>query len=240
MRPKVLIIVPAFNEAGSITAVVEDLHRVCSDYDVLVVDDGSTDQTAQRVPVGTSVVRLPFNLGIGGAMQTGYRYAAMHDYDIAVQLDADGQHPPDQVPLLIEKMRTSGANLVVGSRFLAEQGYSPPPSRLAGISVLRGLLRLLTGQPITDPTSGLRAADRRVIHAFAYWYPEDYPEPEVILLLHRAGLRITEVAVVMADRTAGSTSIPFAQGVFYLVKVSAALLLDLIRNPWPQERVTPP
>ena len=240
MPLRVLIIVPAFNEAGSIAGVVTQINQSLPDADVLVIDDGSTDRTAHAVPDGAAVVRLPFNLGIGGAMQTGYRYAAMNDYDVAVQIDADGQHPPDQVSHLLSKLHDDDVNLVVGSRFLASESYTPSPSRMVGISLLRGLVRMLTGLPITDPTSGFRAADRRVIHAFAYWYPEDYPEPEVILLLHRAGFRVAETPVAMADRAAGQTSIPFTRGVFYLVKVAAALLLDLFRNPWPKERITPP
>ena len=240
MPRRILAIVPAYNEAGSVADVVATLKQTVPDCDVLVVDDGSTDQTAQQVPDTVALVHLPFNLGIGGAMQTGYRYAAIHGYDIAVQIDADGQHPPQQLPRLLQALGDQEANLVVGSRFLTSDGYTPPPARRLGISLLRGLLRVLTGKNITDPTSGFRAADEKVIHAFAYWYPDDYPEPEVLLLLHRAGYRIAEVPVAMADRAAGVSSISFSYGVFYVIKVAVALLLDLIRDPWPQERVTPP
>lgn len=257
-RSRNLVIVPAFNEAGSIAAVIDDLHRHVPGCDILVVDDGSTDDTARQARAHhagpekpgdegpgqrLTVVSLPFNQGIGGAMQTGYRYAARHGYAAAVQVDGDGQHPADQVPCLIEHLRRTGAGLVIGSRFLNPQSsirnpqtpYRPPPSRMAGIRFLRLLLRILVGQWITDCTSGFRAADREVIHAFARWYPDDYPEPEVIVLLHRAGFTIEEVPVRMAPRTAGRTSIPFFSGVFYVLKVSAALMLDLMRSPWPGE-----
>ncbi len=238
--PRLLIIIPAHNEAGSIASVVQEVRRCLPGADVLVVDDASTDRTAQEVPADAAVVRLPFNLGIGGAMQTGYRYAAMHGYDVAVQVDGDGQHPPAEVSKLLDAMREKNADLIIGSRFLQRDGYLPPASRMLGIRVIRHLINLCTRVGITDPTSGFRAANRRVIHAYAYWYPDDYPEPEVILLLHRAGFRVAEASVVMEERLAGVTSIPFLHGLFYVAKVSAALLLDLIRNPWPAERIAPP
>ncbi|MFW6059873.1 MAG: glycosyltransferase family 2 protein [Phycisphaeraceae bacterium] len=237
--PRRLVIVPAYNEADSIGEVVRTLRAAVPDYDVLVVDDGSTDGTARAVPAGARVVRLPFNQGIGGAMQTGYRFAEMHGYDVAVQVDGDGQHPADQVPRLVETLEREGVDVVVGSRFLDARSYRPPASRMLGIHMLRALLRVLAGQRVTDCTSGFRAAGRRAICAFAYWYPEDYPEPEVILLLRRGGYTVREVAVEMNPRTTGTTSIPLHAGVFYVLKVSVALLLDLFRGPWPKERVRP-
>ncbi len=229
-----LVIVPAYNEVLSVGRVVEELARA-GNCDLLVVDDGSTDRTAESVPPHATVVRLPFNLGIGGAMQTGYRYAAEHGYSVAVQVDGDGQHPADQVAELVARLGETGADLVLGSRFLEETGYRLSPARTVGVAVLRGLLCLLTGRTYTDCTSGFRAANRRVIEAFAHWYPDDYPEPEVILLLHRAGFRIEETAVRMSERTTGRSSIPNAQGIFYVLKVCFALLLDLVRRPWPKE-----
>ncbi len=233
-----LVIVPAYNEVDTIGRVVEQVRQLLPDYDVVVVDDGSTDGTAAAVPRGAIVLSLPFNLGIGGAMQTGYRYAAMHGYDVAVQVDGDGQHPVDAVPRLVEPIEAGEADLVVGSRFLPGGSYDQSASRMFGIRVLRALLRLLTGRRFTDCTSGFRAANRRVIHAFAHWYPDDYPEPEVILLLHRAGLRVVEVPVAMNARAGGRTSIPFWRGVFYIFKVSLALLLNTIRQPWPTRLTT--
>jgi len=237
-RPaRCLVIVPAYNEAGSIRRVVDAVFDALPDADVLVVDDGSTDATARRVPPGAAVISLPFNQGIGGAMQAGYRYAHQRGYAVAVQIDGDGQHPPDQARRLLRRLEAGDADLVVGSRFLDHASYAPPRSRMIGIAFIRRLVSLLTRQRFTDCTSGYRAANRRVIAAFAHWYPEDYPEPEVILLLRRAGFRLAEEPVAMEARTTGTTSIPFAAGVFYLLKVSAALLLDLFRDPWPRGKI---
>lgn len=238
--PRCLIVVPAYNEAASISHVVEDLRKHVPDFDVLVIDDGSSDATAARVPDGAVVIRLPFNLGIGGAMQAGFRYAHAHGYDVAIQVDADGQHPSDQVASLVHRLGAGDADMVIGSRFLEPGGYAQSPSRMAGIRLLRTLLRLLTGKTFTDCTSGFRAVNSKVIGAFAHWYPDDYPEPEVVLLLDRAGYRIAEVPVQMRHRTAGQTSIPFLWGLFYVTKVAAALLLDMIRQPWPDDKVNLP
>ncbi len=243
MSQRRLIIVPAFNEAAIIGRVVDDILLTLPDYDVVVVDDGSTDGTADCVPARAKVLKLPFNLGIGGAMQTGYLYAAEHGYDVAVQVDGDGQHPAEAVPQLVEKLDTSGggggADLVVGSRFLQDTGYEQQPARVLGIAVLAALLRLLTRRRFTDCTSGFRAANRRVIELFAQWYPDDYPEPEVILLLHRAGYRIEECPVEMLQRRTGQSSIPLLRGIFYIIKVSLALLLDTVRDPWPSSPSPP-
>src|SRR5579859_5635749 len=236
-NPRCLIIVPVFNEAASIRKVIERLRRSLPEYDVLVVDDGSTDDTVRHVPAGVPVLSLPFNLGIGGAMQTGYRYAALHGYDVAVQVDGDGQHRPSEVCRLVEHLMTGEVDLVVGSRFLEETRYKQTFVRWVGSLTLRAIIRVLVGMDLTDCTSGFRAANRRVILAFAHWYPEDYPEPEVILLLRRAGFRIGELAVRMRHRRTGRSSIGLLHGVFYVLKVTACLLLDLVRDPWPTGKV---
>lgn len=233
------MIVPAYNEADSIARVCDALREHLPDFDVLVIDDGSKDATLRRVPPSAKVVSLPFNLGIGGAMQTGYRYAALHGYEIAVQVDADGQHPAHVVPKLIEAMRATGADMVIGSRFVEGGSYEQTHSRMAGILFLGGLIRLLSGKRITDCTSGFRVVNQRVIRAFAHWYPEDYPEPEVVLLLLRSGMTIHETPTAMEQRTTGQTSIPFFRGIFYVVKVSTCLLLDMTRHPWPKGKVDP-
>src|SRR3954452_19240712 len=232
-----LLIVPAFNERASVRKVVTRLRRTLPEFDILVIDDGSTDDTVRQVPPKTAVVTLPFNLGIGGAMQPGYRYAALRGYDVAGQVDGDGQHRPSEVRRLVCALDDTGADLVVGSRFLEPTRYRQTPLRQTGAWFLRFLLRPLTGLRITDCTSGFRAANRRVIRAFAHWYPEDYPEPEVILLLHRTGYRISELAVKMRQRHGGRSSINVLEGVFYVLKVTVCLLLDLVRKPWPQGRV---
>lgn len=233
-----LVIVPVFNERGSVTRVVHRLRRALPGFDLLIIDDGSTDDTLQCIPPGVIVVSLPFNLGIGAAMQTGYRYAALHGYDIAVQVDGDGQHRPSEVRRLVQQLISGKADLAVGSRFMEAGRYRQTLARRMGAGMLGLLLRAMTGQTITDCTSGFRAANRRVIRAFAHWYPEDYPEPEVILLLHRAGYRIGEIPVRMRQRREGQSSIGLVRGVFYVIKVMTCLLLDLIRAPWPREKVT--
>ena len=231
-----LVIVPVLNESGSIRKVILRLRRTLPEYDVLVVDDGSTDDTVRQVPAGIPVVSLPFNLGIGGAMQTGYRYAALHGYDVAIQVDGDGQHRPSEVRRLVDSLQAENIDLVVGSRFLEETRYRQSFVRKFGSLVLRKIIRTLTGLDLTDCTSGFRAANRKVILAFAHWYPEDYPEPEVILLLRRAGFRIGELGVRMRHRRTGRSSISLLRGVFYVLKVTVCLLLDLCATPGPAER----
>ena len=232
-KSRCLVIVPAFNESKSVGRVVGRLRRALPETDVLVIDDGSTDDTAAHVPDGCTVVSLPFNLGIGGAMQAGYRYAALHDYDVAVQVDGDGQHRPGEVRRLVQRLVNGGDDLVVGSRFLEDGRYRQSVSRKAGSLVLGKLIRLLGGLHVTDCTSGFRAVSRRTIRAFAHWYPEDYPEPEVILLLHRAGFRVGEIPVRMRQRRHGRSSISLLGGVFYVMKVVVCLCLDMARDPWP-------
>ena len=235
--PRCLVIVPVFNESGSIRRVILRLQRVLPEFDVLVVDDGSTDDTVRQVPPGIPVVSLPFNLGIGGAMQTGYRYAALYGYNVAVQVDGDGQHRASEVRRLVEHLLDDNVDLVIGSRFLAEARYKQSVVRRFGSLVLRAVIRVLVGMDLTDCTSGFRAANRKVILAFAHWYPEDYPEPEVVLLLRRAGYRVGELGVKMRHRRSGRSSIGLLQGLFYVLKVTVCLLLDLVRDPWPSGKV---
>jgi glycosyl transferase family 2 len=235
-QPRCLVIVPVFNERGSVSKVVRRLRQALPDFDVLVIDDGSTDDTLRQVPAGVTVVSLPFNLGIGGAMQTGYKYAALHGYDVAVQVDGDGQHRPSEVRRLVDFVINGGVDLAVGSRFLEQTRYRQSLVRRVGAFMLGLLIKLLTGVWITDCTSGFRAANRRVVRAFAHWYPEDYPEPEVILLLHRAGYSIGEFSVRMRQRRNGQSSIGLLGGLFYVLKVTTCLLLDTVRAPWPHEK----
>ena len=235
-----LVIIPVFNERGSVAKVVRRLRHALPEFDVLVIDDGSTDDTLRRIPAGVTVVSLPFNLGIGGAMQTGYKYAALHGYDVAIQVDGDGQHRPSEVRRLIECVTSGEMDLAVGSRFLEATGYRQTFARRAGAYLLGMLIQLITGLRVTDCTSGFRAANRRVIRAFAHWYPEDYPEPEVILLLHRAGYAIGELSVRMRHRRSGTSSIGLLGGLFYVLKVTTCLLLDTMRAPWPHEKFGTP
>lgn len=234
---RTLIIVPCKDERASVAVLVSRLTRALPTCDVLVIDDGSTDDTLLRIPPEARVLSLPFNLGIGGAMQAGYRYAALYGYDVAVQVDGDGQHRPSEVRRLIETLREQGADLVVGSRFLGEGRFHQTLGRRIGAMFLNGVIRVLSGLYVTDCTSGFRAARRPVILAFAHWYPEDYPEPEVLLLLQRAGLSIVETTVSMRRRRSGRSSISALRGVYYVAKVSLCLVLDMLREPWPQWRM---
>lgn len=231
-----LVIVPAYNESASIARVVQGLRDHLPEVDVVVIDDGSVDRTYQHVPKSATVIRLPFNLGIGGAMQTGYRYAHQYGYDVAIQVDGDGQHPPAEVARLIEHLLEHDCDLVVGSRFKETIDYRQSLSRMFGIHFLRLWIALLTGIRFSDCTSGFRAANRKVIDCYAHWYPDDYPEPEVLVLLAQKKLRIQEMQVHMEQRSTGQTSIPFHRGLLYVCKVAVAVLLDKIRDPWPHTK----
>jgi hypothetical protein len=230
---RVLVIVPALNEARSLPGVAAELAACGEAVDVCVVDDGSTDATARvAARLGLTVLRLPLNLGIGGAVQAGYLWAEERGYEVAVQLDGDGQHDPAFLGALLAPIRRGEADLVIGSRFLAEGGFRSTPFRRAGIRYLSGFLRLRCGARVTDPTSGFRAAGPRAIALFAHGYPSDYPEPEAIALARRNDLRIAEVPVAMRERTHGASSITALRALYYLVKVSTALLiLPLPREP---------
>jgi len=241
MQNRKLIILPCKDEGGTIQTLIHRLNRALPDCDLVVIDDGSVDDTVFSVPPSTTVLSLPFNLGIGGAMQTGYRYAALNGYDIAVQVDGDGQHRPTQVRKLLDRLEASNVDMVVGSRFLEPSAlaYRQTLGRRAGGLVLNGLIRLLTGLRMTDCTSGFRAVNRSVIEAFACWYPEDYPEPEVILLLTRAGYRVEEVPTLMRQRRMGRSSISTIKGLYYVTKVGLCLILDMLRHPWPERHRAP-
>lgn len=228
---RTLIIIPAYNEEQSLPAVIDDLRRHIPGGDILVVDDGSRDRTAAAArSAGVRVASLPFNLGIGAAMQTGYRYARQKGYDIAIQFDGDGQHMAEEIAILLEKLGKGGADIVVGSRFLKKGDYRPSFFRKIGIWVFSTVLSSILGMPVTDTTSGFRAANRRVIEFFAGNYPEDYPEVESLVLLHRAGMAIAEAPVRMRDRTGGRSSITPIRSAYYMVKVLLAVFIDLLKK----------
>jgi len=229
--PKTLIIVPAYNEEDSLPGVIRDLGMHFPEGDILVVDDGSRDRTAEIArAAGVGVVRLPFNLGIGGAVQTGYRYAQRQGYDIAVQFDGDGQHVAAEIRELLAPILKGRADLVVGSRFLKRGDYRPPFLRKVGIWIFSRTLSAIIGAPVTDTTSGFRAVNARVIAFFARLYPEDYPEVESLVLLHRAGMRIEEKAVTMRGRTGGKSSITPIRSAYYMIKVLLAVFIDLLKK----------
>lgn len=230
---KHLAIVPAYNEEGSIARTVREIREHAPTFDVLVLDDGSTDATAVFARnVGATVLRLPFNLGIGGAMQAGYQYALERDYDVAIQVDGDGQHDPRHIPELLAELRTRpNLNLVTGSRFLLadRDGYRSTASRRVGIRIFSRVLSLMVGRRVTDPTSGFRMTDRRGIELFARDYPHDYPEVEAVLMVHFHRLESAEIPVRMRAREAGRSSINATQSAFYMVKVLLALFVGLLR-----------
>lgn len=233
-----LAIVPAYNEAGMVGRVVRDLRRAAPDFDVVVVDDGSTDGTsAEAEAEGAAVLRHPYNLGIGGAMQSGYKYALRERYDVAVQVDGDGQHKTEYLPEMLAALEVSGsADMVYGSRFRGDPGYKVPVGRRVGNLIFSVVMTAICRQRITDPTSGFRMTNRRGIELFARDYPHDYPEVEAILMLHAHRLRIHEVPVRMNARGFGRSSIDYPRSAYYMVKVLLALFVGLFRRrPTPVE-----
>ena len=226
-----IAIVPAYNEQGAIGAVIDEIRAFDSAFDVLVVDDASHDATAETARAhGARVVSLPFNLGIGGAVQTGFRFAAQHGYDLAARVDGDGQHDPAELGPLIEAVVHGDADICVGSRFVGAEGYRSSRSRRVGIRILARTVSLLTGQRVTDTTSGFQVLDRKAIELFAADYPHDYPEVEAALMLHKHRLRLSELPVRMRERTAGRSSIRGVRTVYYMAKVMLAILIGALRR----------
>jgi hypothetical protein len=231
---KRIAIVPAFNEEESVTAVIDEIRAFDPDFEVVVVDDGSTDgTTAAATGLGAHVVRLPFNLGIGGAVQTGFRYAFENGFQLAVRVDGDGQHDPAQLGLLLGPILADEADIAIGSRFretLEGDSFRSSRTRRLGISILAWTVSILVRRRITDPTSGFQAMNRRAIALFAADYPHDYPEVEAALMVHKHELRMTEVPVQMRERAAGQSSIGALASVYYMVKVMLALFVGLFRK----------
>ena len=228
---KALAVVPAYNEEATLGHVIAGLRDAQPDFDIAVIDDGSTDRTrAIAEAAGVRVLRLPFNVGIGGAVQAGFTFALENDYDYMVQVDGDGQHDPDEIAKLVAEMqRDRQMDVIVGSRFLKDLEYVGPVSRRAGIHIFAFLLSRFVGQKVTDPTSGFRLYNRRAISLFARDYPHDYPEVEAVLVLHFHRLRMREVPVRMFQRGGGSSSITSGKSVYYMIKVLLAIFVGLAR-----------
>lgn len=228
---KKLVIIPAYNESASIEKTVYEIQKKAQEFDYVVINDCSTDNTKQICEEqGFNVVNLPINLGIGGAVQTGYRYAYREGYDMAVQVDGDGQHNPEFLEKMSNYMLETGADMVIGSRFIEKQGFQSSGTRRIGIKYFTILIKLLTGKTITDPTSGLRLVNRDVIEMFAYDYPKDYPEPESTVAVLRRKKKVEEIPVIMRERDGGVSSISMKKSVYYMIKVSLAILIERIRK----------
>jgi glycosyltransferase involved in cell wall biosynthesis len=228
---KVLIIIPAWNEAESIAEVIAEVRGELPTYDILVVNDGSTDATEQvALAAGAQVTTLPYNLGVGGAMRLGYRYAHEHDYDVAIQIDADGQHDPRYVPKLIDGLNES--SLVIGARFAGEGDYYVRGPRRWAMTLLSLVLSRMAKTKLTDTTSGFRACDREIIRLFAQWYPVEYlgDTVETVVRVVRLGHKITQVPVAMRPRTAGMPSNSPVKAMIYLGRAMITLLLAINRR----------
>lgn len=227
---RVLVIVPAYNEAPNIQKVMNNLHEKAPYADVLVVNDCSTDLTERILQDNVfTYVSLPVNLGIGGCVQTGFCYALQNGYDIAVQFDGDGQHEASYIAQLIKLIAQGNADMVIGSRFIDKQGFQSSFARRTGIGVLSKILRLLCGVTVRDVTSGMRAVNRDLIKLFAYDYAQDYPEPESILTASLHGARIRELPVIMYEREAGVSSISLSKSAYYMAKVSLSMAVCRMR-----------
>ena len=223
---KVLIIIPAYNEAGNIEKVVDNLIENYPRYDYVVVNDCSSDQTREIcLRRGYHFLDQPINLGIGGTVQNGYQYALEHDYDVAIQIDGDGQHDVSYIADMLPKLESGEADIVIGSRFLEKEGFQSSGARRVGIAMISMVIKLLTWKRVKDVTSGFRAVNRRFIGIYAKDYPQDYPEPEAIVAALMYGAKVEEVPVIMHERIAGISSINLKKAVYYMVKVILALFI---------------
>jgi glycosyltransferase involved in cell wall biosynthesis len=227
-----IAIVPALNEEHTVARVIDELRAFDPGLDVVVIDDGSVDGTAGAAArKGAYVLRLPFNLGIGGAVQTGFKFAFEHDYDVAVRVDGDGQHDPAQLLRILEPVLRGEADIVVGSRFAADKGgYRSSRSRRIGIRILAAVVSRIVGQRVTDTTSGFQALNRHGIALFARDYPHDYPEVEATVMVFRHRLRLQEVSVTMRERGGGRSSITALRSIYYMIKVLLAISVGILRR----------
>lgn len=232
MTPRVLVVIPAHDEQASLPGTLAEVRARAPSVDVLVVDDGSHDDTARVARArGATVVRHPVNLGVGGALQTGFRWACRHGYDIAVQLDADGQHDPRFLDALIAPVLAGECDVAIGSRYVTRTAYRAPLSRRLGMLLFSGVVRLLLGQRISDTTSGFRAYNRAAMAACQQDLPRDFPDAPFLIALARRGLRLREIAVEMRERTAGESFYTMGKALYYPYKNLLASLMAWLKRP---------
>lgn len=228
---KKLIIIPAYNESANIEKTIKMIQENAPEFDYVIINDCSTDDTKKICEKnGYNYIDLPINLGIGGAVQTGYRYGYEEDYDMAVQVDGDGQHDPKFLATMADYLEEHGLDMVIGSRFINKEGFQSSGARRMGIKYFTMLIQLLTGKKITDPTSGLRMVNHDVMKIFAYDYPKDYPEPESVVAILRQKKNVEEIPVIMKAREGGVSSISPKKSVYYMIKVTLAILIERIRK----------
>ncbi|EPC8420309.1 glycosyltransferase family 2 protein [Bacillus wiedmannii] len=230
MLKKKLIIIPAYNESTNLIHVVEDIEKNAPDFDYVIINDCSKDDTEQICKDNNfNYVSLPINLGIGGGMQTGYKYAQRHGYDVAVQFDGDGQHDAAYLGALLKEMEDTGADMVIGSRFINKEGFQSSFTRRVGIRFFEKLIKIVSGKRITDATSGFRMVNRKIINEFCEYYPKDYPEPESIVAVIRNNYEVKEVPVLMRERMGGTSSIVNYKAIYYMIKVTLAITIDRLK-----------
>ncbi len=228
---KSIVIIPAYNEEKSIEKTVEDIRENAPEFDYVIVNDCSRDNTLKVcTEKGMHVLNLPINLGIGGAVQTGYLYAYKNGYDFAVQFDGDGQHDAKFLHEMRDYMVEHKLNMLIGSRFIEKEGFQSSGIRRFGIRYFSALIKFLTKAKITDPTSGMRMVNREIIGIYADSYPKDYPEPESVVAILNMGKTVGEYPVVMRERTEGVSSISPLRSVYYMVKVTLAILVEMLRK----------
>ncbi len=228
---KIAVIIPAYNEEKSVGEVVASIKGLGSCFDPIVINDNSTDRTAEIAhEAGAIVIDLPCNLGIGGAVQTGYKFAIQKGYDACIQVDGDGQHPADQIPRLLKTLFEEEYDVVIGSRFVTDSEYKISFMRLFGIKILSLFLKLTTGLNVKDTTSGFRAINRKVMDFFAREYPQDYPEPESLVFIHKKNFKVREIPTKMSSRMYGKSSITPFLSMYYMIKVMLAMFIDLFKK----------
>ncbi len=228
---KNLVIIPAYNESGNIENTIKDIEENCKQYDYIIINDCSTDNTLDIcIRNNYNHLSLPINLGIGGAVQAGYRYAYSHGYDTAAQFDGDGQHDARYLDAMLEDMAKTGADMIIGSRFIKKEGFQSSKIRRFGIGYFSKLIRIITGKKITDPTSGMRLIGKKLMKEFVDSYPKDYPEPESTVVALSKGYSVSEVPVIMRERQEGKSSINITAGAYYMIKVTLAIVVARLKK----------